>query len=292
MSLPPRPRLNPSLAPTAQRVAATAEGRVQLPVRPQRPRRGSRAALEALDTPGSSTTRTAEHEHDDEHVEHLPLRAFLTLSVPAWLDDHRASKFPSMSRGETYRLAMKRLADGLLLNSATWSQDCMHARAGLTAEREEQQRRAAERHAVRSALQRGGRRADELIAQLLQMPGDGVAAEADGDLRIVRKGDEYRLDALPRPQSANRTIKVWMSEFAYAEIMHVLHHTNVSPSVFALASLWGLSWVLGSSDTRSLHEREIVAESGIALRARGGIPPLSMSTVRCSHCGWVSPDPR
>jgi len=291
MPLSPRPRLNPALAPAAQRVAAVAERRAQLPVRPQRPRRGSRAALEALDVPGSPAARAAEHEHDDDHVEHLPLRAFLTLSVPTWLDDHRATKFPSMTRGETYRLAMKRLADGLLLNSATWSQDCMHARAGLAAEREEQQRRAAERHAVRSALQRGGRRADELIAQLLEMPGDGDAAEADGDLRIVKRGEQYKLDALPRPQSETRTIKVWMSEFAYAEIMHVLHYANVSPSVFALPSLWGLPWVLGS-DTRSLHEREIVAESGIALRARGGIPALNMQTVRCSHCGWVSADPR
>jgi len=292
MPLPPLPVSVPPLAPTATPAVQTA---ARLPARPAPPRRGTAAARESGRFGEGIRERAqqiaAEHEEQD-HYERVPLSKQFGINMPVILDDARARQLPGLSASRAYGQALHRLGT-TIVSDPLWVQRnaeiCQAAMPALDAERGAQQQSERERRAVRNALARGASRADELIAQLLVMPGDGPLAEPQGDLRIVKRGDRYALDPLPKPGAATRRVTSRVAGDTFWMIQHVGHPDNLNAPLSALAiiSLWGVEYYL-KCPFRPLAERETIARHGLLLRAYGGITALGAEVHKCQHCGHIS----
>lgn len=292
MPLSPRPVPAPPLASTATPTVQTA---VRLPARPAPPRRGTAAARETSRFGEGVRERAqqiaAEHEEQD-HYERVPLSKQFGINMPAVLDDARAKQLPGLSASRAYGQPLHRLAS-TIVTDPQWvrhnAEICQAAMPALEAERGAQRQRERERRAVRNALARGADRAEQLIAQLLSMPGDGPVAEPQGEMRIVRRGEDYALDPLPQPGGQSRRVTIRVAGDTFWMIQHVGHPDNLNAPLTALAiiSLWGMPYYL-KCPFRPLAERETVARHGMLLRAVGGLTALGAEVHRCDHCGHIS----
>lgn len=292
MPLSPRPVPVPPLVSTATPAAAAA---VRLPARPAPPRRGT-AAARASGRFGEGVRQTAqqiaaEHEEKD-HYERVLLDKQFGINVPVFLDDARAKQLPGVSASRAYGQGIHRLGRDAVF-AIDWVERiaaaCQAAIPVLEGERGARHQQERERRAVRNALARGASRAEELIAQLLVMPGDGEPAEPQGDLRITRRGERYALDPLPNPGSQTRRVTVRVAGDTYWLMQHIGHPDNLNapPTALAIIALWGMPYYL-SLTSRPLAERENIARHGMLLRAVGGLTPLGAEVHKCIHCGHMS----